>query len=55
MQSKKKATKYLFKARSPQKEPNSSPHHEGAVPPFYPGGWEGLAKVAGRLEAAPQG
>ncbi len=49
----------LFKAPSPQRGPNSSPHHEGAGPPFYPGGREGggggLAKAVAKLKAAPQG
>jgi hypothetical protein len=45
----------IFKTPSPQRGPNSSPHHEGAGPPLLPGGVGGLAKAAGRLGAAPQG
>ncbi len=44
----------IFKAPSPQRGPNSSPHHESAAPPLLPGGAVVLIEILLRIKARNQ-
>jgi hypothetical protein len=45
----------IFRCQAPKGDPTVAHTTRAPAPPFYPGGWGGLTKAAGRLGAAQQG